>query len=185
MEWGETLPDGYPAGTLAVSVNLSAKQFLQEDLARDVVRALEEAGLPPGRLILEITESVVMEDASLSAEVMRDLKTLGVRISIDDFGTGYSSLSYLERFPADYLKIDRSFVDGLGRGAESTAIVSAMINLSRDLGLTVVAEGIETAGQLERLKTLGCELGQGYYFARPLTAAAAAEMLASHSRLLA
>jgi diguanylate cyclase (GGDEF)-like protein/PAS domain S-box-containing protein len=185
MEWGETLPAGYPARTLAVSVNLSAKQFMQEDLTRDIVRALEETGLPPERLILEITESVVMEDASMTAEVMRGLKALGVRISVDDFGTGYSSLAYLERFPADYLKIDRSFVEGLGRGPESTAIISAMVNLSRDLGLGVVAEGIETADQLERLKTLGCELGQGYYFAKPLPAAAAADMLASQSRLSA
>ncbi len=175
MEWGRTSP--YPAGALAVSVNLSAKQFQHENLAYDVLQRLEETGLPPGSLILEITESIVMEDASLTVNIMQKLKTPGVKIAIDDFGTGYSSLSYLKRFPADYLKIDCAFVDGLGKYPESTAIVSAMIGLAQDLGLKTIAEGVETEEQLERLKAFGCELGQGYHFTKPLDAVAASEFL--------
>jgi len=110
----------------------------------------------------------MMDDAPLTTTIMDELKALGVNLSIDDFGTGYSSFSYLKRFPADYLKIDRSFVDSLGRDAESAAIISAMVNLAQDLGMKTVAEGIETTDQLELLKEMGCELGQGYYFARPL-----------------
>ncbi len=160
-----------------MSVNLSAKQFQHKDLVRDVLGALEDAGLPPGSLILEITEGVVMDDAPLTEEIMRKLKELGVSLAIDDFGTGYSSLSYLKCFPADYLKIDRAFVDGLGRDHESTAIVSATVGLSGDLGLRLIAEGIETSYQLEKLKELGCGLGQGYYLAKPLPAGEAGKLL--------
>ena len=182
--WAAESPGRSPRGTnLAVSVNLSARQFQQKNLAHDVRRILEETGLSPGSLILEITEGVVMDDAPLTSKVMSELKDLGVRLSIDDFGTGYSSLSYLKRFPADFLKIDRSFVDGLGRDPESEAIVSAMIGLSRDLGLEVVAEGIEDAHQLELLNRMGCELGQGYYFAKPLPPEEAVALLIAPSAL--
>ncbi len=179
VEWKDASPGGFPSGGLAVGVNLSAKQFQQKDLVHDVSRVLEETGLPPGDLILEVSESVAMNDAPLTEKVMRELKSLGVRLSIDDFGTGYSSLSYLKRFPADYLKIDRSFVDGLGRDPEEAAIVSAMVNLSHDLDLKVVAEGIETTEQLDVLREMGCELGQGYHFSEPLDAAGAVSLLAS------
>jgi diguanylate cyclase (GGDEF)-like protein len=161
-EWGETSPKG-----LTVSVNLSVRQFQRKELPRDVLQALEESGLPPENLILEITESVMMDDAPLTEGIVRELKDLGVRLAIDDFGTGYSSLAYLKRFPINYLKIDRSFVDGLGRDPESTAIVSATVGLSKNLGLNLVAEGIETADQLEKLKGLGCKVGQGFYSPGP------------------
>ncbi len=159
MEWHESLCMSQPMTPLAISVNLSAKQFQQKNLAQDVSCILEETGLSPSSLILEITESVVMDDAPLTTTIMAELKALGVRLSIDDFGTGYSSFSYLKRFPADYLKIDCSFVDSLGRDVESAAIVSSMVNLAQDLGMKAVAEGIETTDQLERLKIMGCELG--------------------------
>jgi diguanylate cyclase (GGDEF)-like protein/PAS domain S-box-containing protein len=185
MAWEAGMPDGYRAGALCVSVNLSAKQFLQEDLVGEIRRALDETGLSAGQLILEINEGVVMDDASLSASVLHDLKTLGVRLSIDDFGTGYSSLSYLKRFPADYLKIDGSLIDGLGRDVESTAIVAAVVQLAGSLGLEMVAEGIETAEQVEGLRDLGCRLGQGYHLAAPRDADETAETLAAHFRALA
>lgn len=184
IAWREPLSSLHAADSLAVSVNLSAKQFQQKDLAQDVLRILGETGLPPSGLILEITESVVMDDAPLTTTIMDELKALGVNLSIDDFGTGYSSFSYLKRFPADYLKIDRSFVDSLGRDAESAAIVSAMVNLAQDLGMKTVAEGIETTDQLELLKEMGCELGQGYYFARPLSSEDTIEMLSSNTQLV-
>jgi EAL domain-containing protein (putative c-di-GMP-specific phosphodiesterase class I) len=151
----------------------------------EIRRALDETGLSAGQLILEINEGVVMDDASLSASVLHDLKTLGVRLSIDDFGTGYSSLSYLKRFPADYLKIDGSLIDGLGRDVESTAIVAAVVQLAGSLGLEMVAEGIETAEQVEGLRDLGCRLGQGYHLAAPRDADETAETLAAHFRALA
>jgi diguanylate cyclase (GGDEF)-like protein/PAS domain S-box-containing protein len=185
VAWEAEMPDGYRAGALCVSVNLSAKQFLQEDLVGEIRRVLDETGLSAGQLILEINEGVVMDDASLSATVLHDLKALGVRLSIDDFGTGYSSLSYLKRFPADYLKIDGSLIDGLGRDAESTAIVAAVVQLAGSLGLEMVAEGIETADQVEGLRDLGCRLGQGYHLAAPRDADETAETLAAHFRALA
>ncbi len=120
----------------------------------------------------------MMEAAEAASAILGDLKALGVRLAIDDFGTGYSSLGYLKRFPIDQLKIDRSFVAGLGRDPEDTAIVHAVVRLAHTLGLEVTAEGIETAAQLEALRATGCEHGQGYYFARPLPAGAVERLFA-------
>jgi EAL domain-containing protein (putative c-di-GMP-specific phosphodiesterase class I) len=159
-------------------VNLSGRHLQHPDLVGEVARALTDAGLDGRGLLLEITESVAMEDAERTVTTLQELKGLGVRLAIDDFGTGYSSLSYLHRFPVDVLKIDRSFVDGLGRESEDTAIVRAVIGLAAALRLRVVAEGVETGEQAEALRSLGCELGQGYLYARPLPAEGIEELLA-------
>ncbi len=174
--WQGYLPSG---SRPVVSVNLSAAQLKHPGFVREVARVIGETGVDPGTLILEITESMLMEDAEGSVETLCGLKALGVRIAVDDFGTGYSSLAYLKRFPVDYLKVDRAFVDGLGREEGDTAIVRAVMGLARALGLEVVAEGIETVEQLDLLRDLGCDYGQGYYFARPLPSAEAGEFLAA------
>jgi len=163
--WNAQAP-GMPA--VVGCVNLSARQFTQPTLVADVARALEESGVDPRHVQLEITESVAMGNAEATIQTLQQLKGLGVQLAIDDFGTGYSSLAYLKRFPVDTLKIDRAFVTGLKCDSEDAAIVTAVIGLGRALGLTVVAEGVETAGEATQLRALGCELGQGYYFARPL-----------------
>lgn len=165
----------------SISVNLSGRQFQQPDLVSNVARALDETGLDPRLLRLEITESVIMEDADATIAILRRLKALGIEIAIDDFGTGYSSLSYLRRFPVDLLKIDRSFIAGLGRSNEDTSITQAVIGLGHALSLTTVAEGIETVGQLLKLSTFDCELGQGSHFAGPLPAREAEALLTSES----
>ncbi|PLS87591.1 MAG: GGDEF domain-containing protein [Actinobacteria bacterium] len=164
-KWCEGRPNGPP---LAMSVNLSARQFAHPDLARDVARALGESGLDPGCLVLEITESAVMEDARSTIDTLEELESLGVGLAIDDFGTGYSSLSYLRRFPVDYLKIDRSFVDGIEEDSGDAVLVSGIVDLAHALGLSVVAEGVETEGQLGLLRGMGCDLAQGYHFSRPM-----------------
>ena len=169
---------------LTVSVNLSVRQLQDADLLADVSLALEESGLAPRDLILEITESALMGDVPKNVAVLRGLKALGVRIAIDDFGTGYSSLSYLERFPVDVLKVDRSFVGRLGRDAKGRALVCAVIDLARALDLDVVAEGVETAEQAEELARLGCEVAQGYHFASPLDPEEVSEFLLVQSQLL-
>ncbi len=150
-----------------VSVNLSACQFVDEQLVALVASALEDSGLEPEALWLEITESVVMDGVDSTIRTLDALKSLGVQLSIDDFGTGYSSLSYLKRFPIDVLKIDRSFVDGFGTDSEDEAIVTAVVRLAQALGKSVVAEGIENSRQLVGLSELGCDSGQGYFFSRP------------------
>jgi EAL domain-containing protein (putative c-di-GMP-specific phosphodiesterase class I) len=155
---------------LVVSVNLSARQFQHPDLLGDIRRAVGAAGLDPHCLKLEITESTVMQDAEAAVTTLHELKTLGIQLAIDDFGTGYSSLGYLKRFPIDTLKIDRSFISGLGQDAQDTAIVRSVLALARSLGLSVTAEGIETTGQEAQLAELDCDRGQGYLFARPLAA---------------
>ena len=154
-------------GEVQVSVNLSAKQFTDPDIVATVAEALALAALPAHALTLEITESVLMEEVETTTQTLRALKDLGVGLSIDDFGTGYSSLSYLKRFPVDTLKIDRSFVDGLGTDAEDHAIVNAVVSLAHALGLGVVAEGVETVSQLEELQRVGCDSAQGYLLGRP------------------
>jgi len=156
----------------AVSVNLSARQLGRPKLVDDVDQALRESGLDPDRLWLEITESVLMEDADTTVVTLERLRALGVHLSVDDFGTGYSSLAYLRRFPVDALKVDRSFVAGLGEDAEDSAIVEAVVSMAHSLHLSVVAEGVETDEQLARLRELGCELAQGFYFAAPVPPAA-------------
>jgi hypothetical protein len=141
---------------------------------------LTDSGLDPRSLKLEITESVVMQDAPATLTTLHTLRDLGIRLAIDDFGTGYSSLGYLKRFPIDTLKIDRSFVEGITTDPEDTAIVQAVISVAKSLGLSVTAEGIETEEQLLRLRELGCDRGQGFYFGRPLAADIAFESLERH-----
>ena len=158
-----------PGSQLGISVNLSARQLQQPGLVEEIAAVLRETRLEPGALRLEITETVVMHDAPATLAKLEALKALGVRLAIDDFGTGYSSLGYLKRFPVDNLKIDRSFVAGIGSDVEDSAIVRAVITVAKSLGLSVTAEGIENAEQLEHLRALGCDHGQGYYFAKPVT----------------
>ncbi len=152
---------------LTMSINLSGLQFSRTDLVSQVAGALERTGANPERVALEMTESVLMRDAEDTVTVLRDLRGLGVRLDIDDFGTGYSSLSYLKRFPVDALKVDRSFVFGLGSNAEDRAIVQSVIALAQSLGIATIAEGVETTTQLEVLRELGCTSAQGYLYSRP------------------
>jgi diguanylate cyclase (GGDEF)-like protein len=173
-EWHRQYPSDPP---LVVCVNLSAKQLRDPGLYRVVGQILEESGLEPGSLELDITESVAMEDAPATAAALEELHTLGVRMIIDDFGTGYSSLSYLEKFPMDYIKIDRSFVGELEGETGARVLVKVMIDLVHALGLEVIAEGVETTGQLERLREMGSDMAQGRYFSRPLPSEAAASLL--------
>jgi len=172
--WHAEFPRAMP---LTVSVNLSARQFSQPDLVQQISQIIKETGVNPASLTLEITESVTMGDAEYAIRVLSQLRELGVRFSIDDFGTGYSSLSYLHRLPLDILKIDRSFIAALDQGSENLSIVRTIMRLAKDLGIHVVAEGTETIAQLDHLKALDCEFGQGYYFSRPVDAAAIREYL--------
>jgi Amt family ammonium transporter len=162
--------DGRHGSLGTVEVNLSARQVDHSEIIGTVERILDETGLAPSSLTLEITESALMRDAASALQVLRSLKALGVTLAIDDFGTGYSSLSYLHRFPLDVLKIDKSFVDGLEGGHDGLEIVAAVIKLAHALGLQVVAEGVEHVGQLERLGTMGCDFAQGYLFSHPVPA---------------
>jgi EAL domain-containing protein (putative c-di-GMP-specific phosphodiesterase class I) len=165
------------AAPLFISVNLSGKQFTQPDLLGQVTRILEETGLDPRSLKLEITETVVMENIDAAIETLESLRSLGVEVSIDDFGTGYSSLSYLHRLPIDTLKVDRSFVSRMASNNENTEIVRTIVTLAQSLDLKVVAEGVETSEQLAQLQILRCEGGQGYLFSRPLDAEGAGALL--------
>ncbi|MBL8958901.1 MAG: EAL domain-containing protein, partial [Gemmatimonadetes bacterium] len=158
------------AEPLTVTVNLSAAQLQSETLLDDVAGALAGPGLLPACLVLEITESVLMQNGSNALERLRALKALGVQLAVDDFGTGYSSLSYLQQFPVDILKIDRSFTSGLTRGPNQDALARTIIALGDLLTLRTIAEGVELEQQHERLKELGCSHGQGYLFSKPLTA---------------
>ncbi len=162
---------------LAVSVNLSAKQLRQTDLVKRIQDVLRETGLPPGRLKLEIAEAVLMDDPDLHIAMVRELGDLGVQVQVDDFGTGPFSLNYLSRFQVDTLKIDRSFINSLGDHMDRSAVVQAIISLAHDLGIRVLAEGIETSQQSARLITLRCERGQGYLYSQPVTAEEAGAML--------
>ena len=164
-EWQGRHPSDSP---LVLGVNLSARQFRQPDLVGEISEALEETGLDTRSLKLEITESIAVDDVESTISTLRELKEMGVALAIDDFGTGYSSLSYIKRFPVDVLKIARPFVEGLGRDPEDTALVRATIAFAKAFKLDVTGEGVETAEQLAQLRTLGCDTGQGYYFARPL-----------------
>jgi len=164
--WREMAPPG--ENPVVVSVNLSARQMAERDLVATVARLLGETGVDPRQIALEITETVLVEDTVTAAETLRALEELGVKLVLDDFGTGYSSLGYVKRFPLSFLKIDRSFVAELGGNGRDAAIVGAIAEMARALGAQVVAEGVETEHQLERVRKLGCELAQGYFFARPL-----------------
>jgi diguanylate cyclase (GGDEF)-like protein len=163
---------------LSISVNLSARQVAQLDLVEQIDQILIDTQVNPQALKLEITESVIMENPQFASVMFQELRERQIQLSIDDFGTGYSSLSYLHSFPLNILKIDRSFVQRMTGSAEGAGLVPLIINIAHSLGLIVVAEGIETTQQLAQLKTLNCDLGQGYLFSKPLTAEQATELLA-------
>jgi EAL domain-containing protein (putative c-di-GMP-specific phosphodiesterase class I) len=137
------------------------------DILGDIQRALLESGLPAGRLEIEVTESVLIDDDEKVAAILRSIKALGVRIAMDDFGTGYSSLAYIQKFPFDKIKIDKSFIDGVGRGVGPDAIVRAVIAIAAGFGIETVAEGVETRFQYERIAAMGCDYVQGYVFSPP------------------
>jgi diguanylate cyclase (GGDEF)-like protein len=168
--------DGRP---LLLSVNLSPMQVRQPDLVAEVAAILAETGLPADALCLEITESVLLEDAEATTRTLQALRALGVHLAIDDFGTGYASLSYLQRFPVETVKIDRSFIAALGESAGGMAIVEAVTALAHQLGLAVVAEGIETAAQSALVEQVGCDQSQGFYVAHPLPAEELVRLFAS------
>ena len=178
--------DRYPDVNISwLSVNLSARQLVHPEIERDVQSALSASGLRPENLSLEVTESVLIEDAEAAVGKLARFKAMGAQVEIDDFGTGYSSLSYLKRFPADFLKLDDSFIADLRRDADvrvNETIVGAVISLAHGLEMRVVAEGIETAEQLESLRALGCDLGQGYHFSGPLPERETDELLAKNPR---
>jgi EAL domain-containing protein (putative c-di-GMP-specific phosphodiesterase class I) len=165
--WRNELPG---AENAYITVNLSAHQLSDADLLDTIASALEDSGLPPEALVMEVTESMLMSDTSASIAMLGGIHEMGVGLAIDDFGTGYSSLAQLKRFPVKILKIDKSFVDGLGTFENDEAIVAAIVQLSKALGLVVLAEGVETPIQLQRVADLGCDLYQGYLMSRPTRA---------------
>ncbi len=171
------------ASRMYVSVNLSGRQFASPELSAQIEGALEKTGLRPESLKLEVTESVVMGDTEKTIGMLRQLRALGVESSIDDFGTGYSSLAYLHHFPSTTLKVDRSFVGRMGEGEENTEIVRTILLLARNLGMRVVAEGVETEAQLAQLRALSCDYGQGYLFSKPVSADAVGRMLTESAPL--
>ncbi len=173
-EWRRAVPQ---RRDLAVSVNLSKRQVVEPGLVAEIARILEETGTPGSALNLEITESAVMERMDLMSSVLRDLKALGVQLHLDDFGTGLSSLSCLHQFPIDVLKIDRSFITSMGENRQFAAVVHAVLTLAQELNLRVVAEGVETSGQLAQLLNLGCEYIQGFHVSESLDANEAAELI--------
>ena len=166
-EWQARFPSDPP---LMVAVNLSARQLQQSDLVERVAAALHETRLEASSVKLEITESAIIEDSETVMARLHALKDLGILLAVDDFGSGYSSLNHLKRLPIDSVKIDRSFVEGIGRNPVDTGIVRAVVDVARTLNLTVTAEGIETPEQLAQVRALGCDRGQGYYLARPASA---------------
>jgi diguanylate cyclase (GGDEF)-like protein/PAS domain S-box-containing protein len=173
-EFQKEIPADEP---IALNVNLSARQLRHPNIVRDIADALDDSGLLPSRLILEITESVLMIDTAATISRLFQLKSLGVRLAVDDFGTGYSSFAYLRRFPVDILKIDKSFVDGVATEPTASALVDAMIRIGKTLRLETVAEGVERSEQADRLRALECDIGQGYLFSRPLPADAIASFI--------
>jgi EAL domain-containing protein (putative c-di-GMP-specific phosphodiesterase class I) len=169
---------------LPVSVNVSSMQFRRGDMPAIIQSVLQSTGLQAGNLILELTESLLMENAQTNIDMLRAIKLLGVRLSMDDFGTGYSSLSYLKRFPLDELKIDQVFVRDLPDDPGNAAIVGSVISMARGLGLTVTAEGVETPEQMNFLKMHGCDQFQGYLFSRPLPMSEFTALLAQKTNCL-
>ena len=167
VEWQQRAPDN---ASLMISVNLSGKHFAHSDIVEQIRRVLLETNIKASSVKLEITESAVMENAETAIALLKNLRSLGLQLSIDDFGTGYSSLSYLHRFPIDMLKVDRSFVGTMEDGTENGEIVRTVIALGKTLGLSIVAEGIETQDQLCQLQSVDCDLGQGYLFSKPIEA---------------
>lgn len=167
----------YPHLSLRLSVNVSARSFMDSRLSGRVSAAITAAELRPEDLYLEITETMLVEDIEATTLVVDQLKQLGIRLAIDDFGTGYSSMLYLKRFPVGILKIDRSFIDGLGQDMEDEVIVKTVIGLAHSLGIDLVAEGVETEAQMRMLQELGCQFMQGYRFGRPMDAEQAEALL--------
>jgi len=165
---------------LPISINLSPRQFQENGLLSEAAAALDAAGLPSELLIFEITENIVMNDLSGAREVMKKLRRLGVRLAIDDFGTGHSSLAYLKQFPVYEVKVDRTFVQGIAESQVDSAIVRAVIDLADAMGISAVAEGVETKDQLDGLRVLGCPVAQGFYFSQPLRATEFGELLSRH-----
>lgn len=176
---------GSPGSTpVWISVNLSRRQLAHEDLVHHVTRTLQETGGAPSRLMLEITESTIMQDAEEAARTLATIKAMGVRIALDDFGTGYSSLSLLQQFPLDVVKIDRSFVRELDTtSSHGSQVLRAITSLACNLGLDVVAEGVERADQVNLLQELGCKYGQGYYFSGPQDAASVTKLLTEKTEI--
>ncbi len=169
-----------PAGGTAPSkINLSSPEIYAPELIDSLQSVLHSSGLPARNLVLEVTESVLIPDADAAADVLRNLKSLGVRVALDDFGSGFSSLRYLDALPIDILKIDQQFVSGGGRQGHHPAVLESIATLGQRLGLDVVAEGIEEPHQLEMLRSLGCTAGQGYLLARPGTPAAISALVSS------
>jgi len=152
----------------SVAVNLSARQISAPDIVSTVARILERHELAPAQLSLELTESILIDDAEATLQVLRELKALGVQLAIDDFGTGFSSLSYLHRFPVDVVKVDRTFVTAIRADGEGSPVASAVVHMARALDLLTTAEGVEEPQQLAGLRALGCDLAQGYLFAKPV-----------------
>ena len=163
--WNRLFPR---ASAFSVAVNISARQFAQPYLVSQVEQILSDSGLAPENLKLELTESVTMRDEERTTRILSELKALGIRLCIDDFGTGYSSLSYLRRFALDILKIDRSFVSAMLENSESQEIVKTILSLGNNLGMEIVAEGVESVEQANLLGSLRCEYAQGYFFSKPL-----------------
>ncbi|HTO72753.1 MAG TPA: EAL domain-containing protein, partial [Gemmatimonadales bacterium] len=176
----------YPELGLTVAVNISGRQLQELDMVKETNAALRDTGVDPAAVVLEITESVLMQQTGSVLEQLQQLKGLGVGLAIDDFGTGYSSLSYLQRFPIDILKIAKPFIDEVGAGVERSALARAIIGLGDTLKLRTIAEGIEIAEQRAALINLGCEMGQGYYFAQAMPAVGVERLLAmpDHERSL-
>jgi EAL domain-containing protein (putative c-di-GMP-specific phosphodiesterase class I) len=173
-EWHAAMPDRAPLG---ISVNLSAVQIANATLSDVVAMALRAADLDPSTLSLEITENVLLAETARLTETLSKLRELGVRLVLDDFGTGYSSLGYLNRLPLDALKIDRAFVDGLGKDPQDTSITEAIVAMARALSLPVICEGVETETQLAELRRMGCDQVQGFYFSRSVGAREITSML--------
>ncbi|MBM4359953.1 MAG: GGDEF domain-containing protein [Deltaproteobacteria bacterium] len=177
--WNEITPAD---DRLYMSVNLSAKQVVEEDIHALIEAAVAESGIAPSQLKLEVTETAVLDNQENASEVIRKIKSSGVRVSLDDFGTGYSSFSYLHQMPYDTLKVDRSFVTRLEEGDESNEIVNAIIVLAHNLRMDVVAEGVETPRQVAKLRNMACEYAQGYYFAKPMSAEEASHLITQRPR---
>jgi EAL domain-containing protein (putative c-di-GMP-specific phosphodiesterase class I) len=165
QKWKNLLSDD-----CSLSVNLSARQFSDRNLVHQIRRILEQNNLPPHQLEIELTESMLMQDTEYTQSVLRSLKDLGLKLAIDDFGTGYSSLAYLKQFSLDTLKIDKQFIDHLTTSSKDAAITTSIIQLAHNLGLQVIAEGVETEEQVRVLRDLGCDMVQGYFFGRPISA---------------
>jgi EAL domain-containing protein (putative c-di-GMP-specific phosphodiesterase class I) len=169
--------DRHGLDTFSVSVNVSARQLLNDRIVEDVRLCLEQARLAPSALVLELTESTMLQDTEGTIAILRRLKQLGIRLAIDDFGTGYSSLSYLQRFPLDILKIDRAFVTAIDSSSDDASLAPAVVSLANTMHLKIVAEGVETPSQADALAAMGCELAQGFMLARPMPAGALDDLL--------